>query len=50
MKYESNLRFSVDLFNVDRLKLNAFVNKFQLSIHLRVNEFSPYFVVAKKGM
>ena len=40
----------VDLFNVDRLQFNVLVKKFQLSIHLRVKELSPYFVVAKKGM
>ena len=50
MKPESILRFSIDLFNVDRLQLNFFVNKFQLSIHLQVKELSPYFVVVKKGM
>ena len=50
MKYESILRFSIGLFNVDRLQFNYFVKKFQLSTHLRVQELSPYFVVAKKGM
>ena len=47
MKYESILRFSVDLFSVDRLQSNSFVKKFQLSIHLRVKELSPYIVVVK---
>ena len=45
MKYVNILRFSVDLFNVDRLQFNFCVKRFQLSIHLQVKELS-----AKKGI
>ena len=49
MTYGCILRLSIDLFNVDRLQLNYFVNKFQLSIHLGVKELSPYSNVPNKS-
>ena len=49
MQYVIILRFGVDLFNVDRLQLNYFEDKFQLSIHLRLKELSPYLCSYKKG-
>ena len=50
MKCSFIFSFKIGLEKVERSILRVLENMFQLSIHFRVIELSPYLVVAKKGV